>query len=110
MLMSKDDLQFYVFLLPFMRLFIKSKRHFAALSYRKSIDLLLHLNYKTASHHLQDQSTAALQAACRDSPATLMCCSFGMSSQSKQHMVSPVRNLVPLVASSSSILIDIRVF
>ena len=61
--MSKDDLQFYVFLLPFMRLFIKSKRHFAALSYRKSIDLLLHLNYKTASHHLQDQSTAALQAA-----------------------------------------------
>ena len=33
-----------------------------------------------------------------------MCCSLGMSSQSKQHIVSPVRNLVPLLASNSSIL------
>ena len=47
---------------------------------------------------------------CRLSPATLMCCSFGMSSQSKQHMVSPVRNLVPLVASNSSILNVKRLF
>ena len=60
MLMLKDDLQFYIFLPPLMRLFIKSKRHLPALSDQKSIDLLLQLNYKTASH--QDKCTAALQA------------------------------------------------
>jgi len=37
-------------------------------------------------------------------PATLMCCSRGINSQSKQHMVSPVRKRVPLRPRCSSIL------
>lgn len=37
-------------------------------------------------------------------PATLMCCSRGINSQSKQHMVSPVRKRVPLRPKCSSIL------
>lgn len=36
-------------------------------------------------------------------PATRICCKRGMSSQSKQHIVSPVKNRVPLLAKWSLI-------
>ena len=35
-------------------------------------------------------------------PATRICCSFGISSQSKQQSVSPVKNRVPFSANVSS--------